>query len=41
MKGISSIEGETGPLSFNENSFMKVNIIVQKVNTDTLQNICE
>ena len=41
MKGISSIEGETGPLSFNENSFMKENIIVQKVNTDTLQNICD
>ena len=41
MKGISSIEGETGPLSFNENSFMKENTIIQKVNTDTLQNICD
>ena len=41
MKGISSIRGESGPLSLNENSFMKENIIKQKVDTDTLQNICD
>lgn len=41
MKGISSIGGETGPLSFNENSFMKENIIEQTVETNTLQNICD
>lgn len=41
MKGISSIGGETGPLSFNENSFMEENIIKQQVNTNTLQNICD
>lgn len=41
MKGISSIEGKTGSLSLNENSFMKKNIIKQEVNTDTLQNICD
>lgn len=41
MKGISSIDGETGPLSFNENSFTEENIIKQQVNTNTLQNICD
>jgi FkbM family methyltransferase len=41
LRGISSIKSETGPLSLEENSFMKDNIIIQKVNTDTLQNICD
>lgn len=41
MKGISSLEGKSGPLSFNENNFMKENIIKQHVNTNTLQNICD
>lgn len=30
MKGISSLNGSTGPLSFEANQFMKKNIIKQK-----------
>ena len=41
LKGISSIKGESGPLSFDNNIFMKENTIIQKVNTDTLKNICD
>ncbi len=41
LKGISSLEGKSGPLSFSENSFMKENIIEQTVETNTLQNICD
>ena len=41
MRGISSIEGKNGPISFKSNEFMLKNIIIQKTNTDTLQNICD
>lgn len=41
LHGISSLKGESGPLSLEANSFMKENIIIQAVNTDTLQNICD
>lgn len=41
MKGISSINGNTGPLSYKNNDFMKKNIIKQGVMTNTLNNICD
>lgn len=41
LHGISSLKGESGPLSLEENSFMKQKILKQDVNTDTLQNICD
>lgn len=41
MKGISSLNSSTGPLSYEKNQFMKKNIIKQKVQTNTLTNLCE
>tara|TARA_B100001094_G_scaffold208548_1_gene202454 strand:- start:5581 stop:6144 length:564 start_codon:yes stop_codon:yes gene_type:complete len=43
LKGISSLEGKTGPLSFPGNRKIDhfSNCLKQKVNTTTLDNICE
>lgn len=42
LKGISSLEGNTGPLSFEVNKkLFEDNVIKQSVKTDTLTNICD